>query len=408
MELLYVLLVLLAAARLAGEVAERIGQPPLVGELVAGVALGLVVQRYSGAFPVLSDLRENEVFTALTDLAIFFLMLFAGVETQPRELAKASKRAVLIAVGGMLLPLVIGFALGWAYLPSSSYKPAQALFLGVALAITAVPVSVRILMDLGRLDSPIGQTIVSAALIDDVLSLVLLAVLTAMIRTGSLPDAASLFWLAGEVAVFFAITIVIGRYLFPWLGRRLKAAHASEFEMSGLLIAALGYGVLAESLGMHFILGAFIAGLFFVRRTIDPKVFKGIRSKLSAITMGFFAPLFFASVGMHLDLAAAVEIPLFVMLLVVAAFLGKLAGAGLPALALGFDRRESLAIGAGMSARGAVELIIAGIALRAGLFAHPDPPPAEIAFLFSAVVIMALATTLVTPIVLKRLMSPAR
>lgn len=373
MELLYVLLVLLAAARLAGEVAERIGQPPLVGELVAGVALGLVVQRYSGAFPVLSDLRENEVFTALTDLAIFFLMLFAGVETQPRELAKASKRAVLIAVGGMLLPLVIGFALGWAYLPSSSYKPAQALFLGVALAITAVPVSVRILMDLGRLDSPIGQTIVSAALIDDVLSLVLLAVLTAMIRTGSLPDAASLFWLAGEVAVFFAITIVIGRYLFPWLGRRLKAAHASEFEMSGLLIAALGYGVLAESLGMHFILGAFIAGLFFVRRTIDPKVFKGIRSKLSAITMGFFAPLFFASVGMHLDLAAAVEIPLFVMLLVVAAFLGKLAGAGLPALALGFDRRESLAIGAGMSARGAVELIIAGIALRAGLFAHPDP-----------------------------------
>jgi Kef-type K+ transport system membrane component KefB len=207
--------------------------------------------------------------------------------------------------------------------------------------------------------------------------------------------------------LFFLVAWVAGRYLLPRLGRLVKKTLAEEFAMSALLIAALGYALLAEALGMHFILGAFLAGLFFVRRTIDPKVYSSIRSSLSAITMGFFAPLFFASIGLHLDVSAATEIPVFVTLLVLAAFFGKLLGAGLPAWATGFAPREAAAIGAAMSARGAVELIVAGIALQAGLFQHPEPPPPVVAQLFSAVVIMALVTTLATPIVLRPLLGSA-
>ncbi len=407
MNLLYVLLVLLLVTRLCGELAERLRQPALVGELVAGIALGMVASRYHDALPVLAGLPDNEVFNGLTDLAIFFLMLLAGIELRPSELAKASGRAVAVALGGMALPLLLGFGLGWWFLPDSSYKLAQSLFLATALAITAVPVSVKVLMDLGRLKTSLGQTIVSAAVFDDVLSLMLLAILTAVIRTGGFPDASSVLLLVGKVALFFLLAWVVGRYLLPRLGRLVSKTLAEEFEMSALLIAALGYSLLAEALGMHFILGAFLAGLFFGRQTIEPKVYSSIRSSLSAITMGFFAPLFFASIGLHLDVSAATEIPVFVALLVLAAFFGKLLGAGLPAWATGFAPREAAAIGAAMSARGAVELIVAGIALQAGLFQHPDPPPPVVAHLFSAVVIMALVTTLATPIVLRPLLGPA-
>ena len=256
MNLLYVLLVLLLVTRLCGELAERLRQPALVGELVAGIALGMVASRYHDALPVLAELPDNEVFNGLTDLAIFFLMLLAGIELRPSELAKASGRAVAVALGGMVLPLLLGFGLGWWFLPDSSYKLAQSLFLATALAITAVPVSVKVLMDLGQLKTPLGQTIVSAAVFDDVLSLMLLAILTAVIRTGGFPDASSVLALVGKVLLFFLVAWVVGRYLLPRLGRLVRKTLADEFEMSALLIAALGYSLLAEALGMHFILGA--------------------------------------------------------------------------------------------------------------------------------------------------------
>ena len=402
MELIYALLVLLVTTRFAGEVAERLKQPALVGELIAGIALGMLFTAYSDTFPVLAHLPDNEVFIGITDLAILFLMLLAGLEMQPRELAKVSGRALVVAVGGMVLPLAMGFSLGWYFLPESDLKLAQSLFLAMVMSITAVPVSVKVLMDLGKLDTNVGKTIISAAVFDDIISLFLLALLTAVIRTGSLPDATSLLLLAGKALLFFVIAGGIGYYLFPWIGNKLKRFRAQEFEFSALLIATLTYAMLAEALGMHFLLGAFLAGLFFVRQTIDTKVYNSIRRSLTTFTLGFFAPVFFASIGMHLNMTAAVEIPLFVLLLIVIAFAGKVIGSGLPALVLGFSGRESLAVGIGMSARGAVELIIADVALRAGLFARPETSPI-IDYLFSAVVIMALVTTLATPLALRPL-----
>lgn len=403
MELLYILLVLLVVTRACGELSERLGQPVLVGELISGVGLGLVVSRYSDAFPVLADLQDNEVFHGITELGMFFLMLLAGVELRPRDLVKASKQAVFIALGGMLLPLALGLALGWAILPESHVKAPQALFIGTCLAITAVPVSVKILIDLGKLKSRLGRVVVAAALVDDVLSLLLLAVLTSVLESGAFPGPAGLALLLGKVLAFAALVMVCGNYALPAVGRRMHRLRAAEFEFSLLLIAALGFSVLAEALGMHFILGAFSAGLFFGRRTIDEQSYVDVREKVSAISTGFMAPIFFASLGFHLELRALWEAPGLVVALITLATLGKLLGTSLPARYAGFSRRESMAVGVAMNARGAVELVVAGVALEAGLFQQPTPIPPSVANLFSAVVLMAIVTTLATPIALERL-----
>lgn len=398
MEIFYILLGLLIITRTFGELMTRVGQPALLGELIAGILLGLIVSQYPGAFPfTVEEITGDRVFIAITDLGIFFLMLLGGIELRPTEMARASGKALLVAGGGMVLPLALGFWFGWYTLPDSDYKFAQALFIGTALAITAVPVSIKVLMDLGKLESRMGNIIVSAAVIDDVLSLILLAVLTAVIRTGTMPDLEGVLLLVGKVGLFFVLVSLIGHYLFPILGRWLKKTRAEEFEFSMLLVAALGFAVLAEVLGMHFILGAFVAGLFFRRRTIDQDTYEDLQRKTRGLTTGFLAPLFFGSIGLHMDISALLNIPGYVFMLIAIAILGKLIGAGLPARLTGLSNRESLAIGYAMNARGAVELVIADIALRANLFALPEPPPPEVQYLFSTIVIMAIVTTVMTP-----------
>ncbi len=401
MELLVILLILLALTRTFGEVAHRLGLPPLMGELIAGIALGAVAHAYSASIPALAGLRDNPVFIALTDLGIFFLMLYGGVQLRASELAEVSKRAAVVAACGLLLPVTVGFGLAWAYLPESDLKLAQCLFVGTALAITAVPVSIRVLMDLGQLQSTAGKTIVAAALIDDLLSLILLAFLTGLIGTRQLPGSMSVVVLIGSIVLFFVVTLIVGRVIVPRVGRLVRSLKTAEFEFTSLLLAALAFAVLAELLHLHFVLGAFVAGLLFERRVAGGEIYDEVKKRLGAITLGFLAPIFFASIGIYLDFSAVVKMPVFLTILIVVAFLTKLVGAGLPAWVMGLSRRDALAVGVGMSARGAVELIIANIALRAGLFTQPDPPSTRVTSLFSAIVMVAIVTTLATPFTLK-------
>jgi Kef-type K+ transport system membrane component KefB len=412
MEILIVALALLVITRFFGEVAVRFGQPALVGEIISGIVLGLGIGWYTDISPLLEyyagpqqpevlQLTESTIFIALTDLGMFFLMLHGGLELRASDLAAASWRAFLVALGGLLLPLASGFGLSWIFLPESEIKVAQCLFVGTALAITAVPVTIKVLMDLGKLKTAMGSIIVSAAVFDDVLSLLLLSVLTSVLDTGSLPDLRGLLLLGGRIALFAVITIGIGYYLFPVVGRRLGRMRTAEFEFTALVVVAMTFAVLAELLGLHFVVGAFLAGLFFEKRTAGAPTYANVERKVSGITTGFLAPLFFASIGLSLDLGAVTTIPLFLVLLILCAMFAKLLGAGLPAYALGFSKRDAAAVGVGMSGRGAVELIVAGIALRAGLFEQPDPPHPIVENLFSAIVIVAIVTTLAVPILLK-------
>jgi Kef-type K+ transport system membrane component KefB len=402
LELFYILLVLLAVTRAFGELAERVGQPSLVGELVAGITLGSVVAKYPNTFPALVGLSENRVFATITDLGMFFLMLFAGIEMQPHKILRYSGGALVVAVGGMLLPLSLGIALGYLVLPDSPLKAVQSLFLGTALSITAVPATVRILLDLGQLESAVGQTIVSAAVFDDIFSLFLLSILTGLMLFGEAPGFLDIAVLFGKVVLFFLVTSVVGLYIFPWGGKFMHLLKTQELEISAVLVGAFFFSVLAEVLGLHFIVGAFVAGLYFGQNTIDLVSYQQIKTSISAMTFGFLAPIFFAAIGFNLDISALTEAPMVVVVLILIAFAGKIVGAGGAALVYGFSRRDAANIGVGMSPRGAVELVIAGIALKTGLFATAPGDQTIASHLFSAIVLMAVVTTILSPIILKR------
>ena len=403
MDILYLILVLLVVTRVFAELAEQVKLPAIVGELVAGVALGFVLQGSLDSLAVLWSACQSETFTSLASLGMFFLMLLAGVRMEPLDFVRTSKLAIAVALGGMIVPVAAGFALGLAVLPESPFKLVQSLFLGTALAITAVPVAVRIFMDLGLLDTPVGRTVIAAALWDDLLSLFLLALLLAAIGedlSGVFQPEAALI-VIGKVLTFFAITIPVGLFVFPLVGKYLRHLHFPEVDFSMLLVAALAYAVFAEMMGLHFILGAFIAGMFFHPNVVDVDVYKRVEQQMSGITRGFLAPIFFVSVGLYLDFSAINQVPGFLGILILIAFVSKLVGCGFPAFWVGHSKREAIMVGIGMSGRGAVELIVAGVALEAGLFLHPYPTPVIVESLFSAIVIMALVTTIATPILLR-------
>ena len=404
-----IILILLVVTRVFAELAERAKLPALVGELVAGIFLGYLLLRFHSQVPTLWSAANSELFVALADLGMFFLMLLAGIRMEPLDFAQSSKSAVLIALGGMLLPVSAGFVLGAMVLPDSPFKIAQCIFLGVALAITAVPVAVRMFMDLGALESRVGKAVIAAALWDDVLSLFLMALLLAAIGNGGggAFSLAALLPVVGKVLLFFAITIPIGLFVFPFIGRHFRLLSFPEVDFSMLLIGALAYAVLAEYLELHLIIGAFMAGMFFHPKVVDAKIYKRVEQQMSGLTRGFLAPIFFVSVGFHLDFSSVSQVPMFVVVLTLLALASKLIGSGIPAYWAGFSKRESVLVGVGMSGRGAVELVIAGVALEAGLFLQPDPPGVIVQSLFSAIVIMAIVTTVATPIVLRMLWKPS-
>jgi len=292
MTLLYILLVLLIATRACAELAVRVRQPALVGELIAGIILGVVVTRFSHTFPVLSGIPDSEIFTAISDLAIFFIMLLGGLEMRPGDIARATGRGIPIALGGILLPLMLGYGVGIWFIPESPARIAQSLFIGVALAITAVPVTIKVLIDLGMVNSTIGRLIITAALFDDVLSLILLAVLTALATAGSVPAPEEFVWLGIKIVLFFSAAYGIGRLLLPRLGRRMKGLELDYIEVSGLLAWALGLAVAAEAIGMHFVVGAFLAGLLFTRNTVDRETYESTMKHVEGMTTAFFAPVF--------------------------------------------------------------------------------------------------------------------
>lgn len=401
-ELLIVVLVLIILARATGAVMQRFGQLAILGELIIGIVVGALI--VYGPLSQFSGLAENEVFGTLTTLGMFFLMLMTGMEIDVGKLVKASKTGIGVAIGGLIVPLGLGYLIGHLFLPDSSLKFAQSLFMGVALSITAVPALSRVLIELGQMDSRLGRTLMNAAIVDDVLGLFLLAVLTTMLVGGGTPSAGDLGILAAKILGFFVFVFLSGKYLIPRLGKLSWVTRFDEIEFSFAMVVALAYSVAAEYAGMHFIIGALFAGMFLRENTFGPKLASHLEHHVSGMTLGFFAPLFFVSIGLHLNLSALTIAPLFVISVLLVAIVGKVVGCGGIALISQFNLKESFAIGIGMNGRGAVEIVVAVVALEAGLFNHPIPVPPVVTAIFSTIVMMAIVTTLIVPLAMKPLL----
>jgi len=401
------LLLILVLTRALGEGAVRLGQSAAMGELVAGIALAGLAAALGSRVPFFTDLVRSENFHGAAQVGIFSLMLMAGIELKPSEIAERSLGSFFVALGGMLVPLAFGVALGLAMLPAGETRFIQAFLIGVAMAITAIPASVRILADFDLLHAPVGRMIIGAALFDDVLGLVLLAILTALSTTGAVPGATDFAILAAKVAVFFGITVWLGVHVYPRVSRHLQTLQATALEFSALTAVAFAYGLLADFLGMHWILGAFMAGLFFEPDRVGFRAYSGIKLIVGSVTAGFFGPIFFASIGARIDFASVAGAPVFLVAVIALAFLGKLIGAGVPAFFTGLDQRDAVAVGIGMSARGAVELVVLSIAVEAGIIAAaPLGAGGEGSHIYSSLVVMAVVTTLATPVLLRLILQP--
>ena len=407
MEAIGALLLLLLAARVLGALAERISLPSAVGEMLAGMVL-ISVAQFAGPFQgFFEGLPHSKALGHVADLGIFFLLLMAGVEMQLADTVHDARKSFAVAVGGVVLPLAAGIILGFAFLEDGPQRTEQAMLIGVALSITAIAASAKILQEFGLLNSEAGRVLITAALFDDIFGLFLLALLSSVIASGELPGAYTFAVMLAKVIVFFVVTGLLGVHVYPRVSKEIHRRQAAEIEFGALVIVALGYGFLAELLGLHWAVGAFMAGLFLERSRIGKQPHKSMRLMLNALTAGVLGPLFFAWIGLQANLTAIVEIPAFLAILIVVAFVTKVVGGGFAASAIGYGRRDSAIIGVGLAPRGEIMIVVISVALAAGLIdgAAEDPVAQH---LFSALIVMALANTVLAPLILRELLRRAK
>lgn len=382
LNLLYVLL----AALIAGNISTRLGYPSIFGELAAGIILGP---------PLLGLLEASEALNVLGTVGVLLMMLYIGMEIDPKELFKASWAGMLAAVGGFITPFVLAY-LVVTWLDGS---PAAGLFVGIAAGVTSLATKSRILVDLNLLNTRIAHVLMAGALIADTLALIVFAAIIGIADDGGLDLSAlsvsELGLVTGKAALFFVVVAAIGLYVFPPLWRRLAKAGFTgrTFNATLILLIALLFAEFAHLAGLHEILGAFLAGLFLREGTVlEPKLSHELNELVHDVSIGFLAPIFFVTAGFLVSLEVfQTSLPLLIAVTVVAT-VGKIVGTALFYLPSGYGWREGVTVGAGMNGRGAVEIIIAQIGLEQGIIT-PE--------IFSVLVFMAIFTTATVPVFLK-------
>lgn len=393
MPLIEALLLLLIVSRVIGEIVERLGQPAMIGEVAAGVLLGP---------SVFNLIQFTPEIKALSDLGVLLLVFLVGMEMELDALWKAFRgRGAWVGAAGFLMPLGLGILLGWFF----GFGPTRSTFIGLCIAITALPVSVRILLDLGKLQTDIGQRIVSAAVANDVASLLLLGIILNVEGNGSSTKTfvTSISFALVKAVVFMAAIIIVSRLIRRYTPGRFRRSRnlidpllsrlrgrESLFAMVFLFVVA--FASLSELLGLHFIVGAFFGSMLLSNAVLGKANYDEVQKTASNVTMGFLGPIFFAAIGLEFDASALQNWKLVVAILLIA-YVGKMAGGYVGGRFAGLGSPQSWALGVGLNGRGIMELVIANIALE-NHFIGKD--------LFTILVLMAVTTTVVTPLLLKR------
>jgi len=397
MEFLLVLLLVLVVTRLAGELFRRAKQAPLIGEVLAGIILGPAVLAWVNPDPA-TDL--GAALGVVVTFGIVFLVLSAGLEVGTEGLRRALQdRMYIIAATEFVFP----FGLGYALAQGLGMDFVGSLFLGTAMAVTALPVSIRILMDLHLLGTRLGRGIVTVAAANDVTAFALLGIVIALHASGGAGfPTTELARSVVEVLAFIGIIYCLG-----WLLRRaprtpgarrylasiVARLRTPEAGFAVVLIIALAIGVASETLGLHFAIGIFYAGVFLTRETLGEGPFIIVQTSVRSVSLGFLAPFFFAFVGLNVVLQTSNWF--LVIVITAVAFVGKVAGGLIGGTMAGLRGRELAGLAVGLNARGMMELLLAEVGLTTGLIG---------ADMYSAIVIMTLVTTLSTPLMLKAIL----
>lgn len=370
-ELLPMLAAILIGAKLTGRLSQRLGLPSVFGELVLGLMLGP---------SLLNLIRPNDPLALLAEVGVILLMFRAGLETDLVQMRQVGLAATVVAFGGVLLPFGGGFALGRLF----GLEMLPALFVGAVLTATSVSISAEVLRELGHLRGKVGATILGAAVIDDVLGVLVLSLVLGLAGEGN-PLVA-----VGQMAVFFPAAWLIGDKLLPQLRKIEHLAGGQDTVLAILLGLVMLFAWAAEALGsVADITGAYLLGIVVARYTDEEHV---VHHGSSALAYAFVVPVFFVNIGLEANVTTLGAAPLFTIIMVILAIVGKVVGCGVGALAMRLSWREALQIGIGMTARGEVALVMIAAGRAAGLVNDT---------LFTSTIVMALVTTLITPPLLR-------
>jgi Kef-type K+ transport system membrane component KefB len=373
--------VMLAVAWVMGEAAHRLGQASLVGQLLGGVLVGPAALNFVQTTPDL---------TVLENIGLFFIMLLTGMTVKPREIVAAGGRGAVISLVSFAIPFAAGTEIAHWF----GADMIASLVVGLAISITAVPVNAIILMELGILDTKLGQTVIAAGVIDDILAFIVLAVIEEHAAGHGGADQAGVLIAAGEAVAFLGVIFLsemLIRSRMSWIRSRAAKLgphiRAPGSAFIGLLTFAVGVSLLAQSAGLQFVTGAFFAGLL-LGEAFGAEALGKANDVFHGVTFGFFAPIAFAFIGLEFVVPSATGLEVLGALLA-AAFASKFFGGYVGARAVGFLEGESRTIGFLMNSRGFVELVVSTTAYQLGLIDQAY---------FSLVVCIGIITTVVSPV----------
>ena len=370
-EFLLQLTIILIATKLAGDLAARLGQPSVLGQLLAGVLIGPAVASW---------VEPSVILEVFAQIGVLLLMFLAGLETDLRALNENRNTSIAVAVGGMLFPLAGGYTVGlWL-----GMEQGHALFLGLLLSATSVSISVQTFRELGKLNSRESTTVLGAAIVDDILVVFGLTIMVGLLTANEI----SLAWVIGKKILLIILVVMMVWKGIPFVLRKSAHMRVTEPVLSMSVFLCLMLSFAAEYFGVAGIIGAFAAGLAISRTEFKQQIEK----KMESVAYTLFVPVFLASIGLTVSFDGLSEqlLPLFI--LSVLAIASKLIGSGLGARITGFDTRSSFIIGSGMVSRGEVALIIAALGLNSRLL------PSE---LYTTIILVIVITTVVVPPLLK-------
>ncbi len=393
------ILCLLVVARVLGSLMQRLGQPAVVGELGAGVLLGPSL--LGRASPEITEwlFPDDEVQTAMLFtvgwLGVVFLLVATGAETDLGLIRRLGRAAALVSITSLVAPLALGFGVGMVMPDALMADPDQrdifALFIAAALAISSLPVMAKILGEMNLLRRDFGQLTLAAGMVNDVVGWILLGAVAGLASAGQL-EVGALTTTIGGVAAFFLLAFTVGQRLLDTLLREVRRrGNDAASATAGLLVVVVGLGVATQWLGVEAVLGAFVAGILVGRsKFADDELLH----PLETVTTAFFAPIFFATAGLRVDLGllADTTVALWTVVVVVVASVAKFGGSWIGARMAKLSPRESTALSIGLNARGALEIVIATIGLSLGVLNEAS---------YTAVVVMAIATSVLAPPMLR-------
>ncbi|HRQ37659.1 MAG TPA: cation:proton antiporter [Chloroflexota bacterium] len=394
--LLVQITILLFTARALGEIAQRLGQPSVVGEILAGIILGPSL--LSSLFPAFGEwivpqtAVQGYLLEVISLLGAMFLLLITGLETDLTLIRRHARTAVGVSFGGIIVTFCTGFLLG-QYLPDYLLAdPTQrlvfSLFVATAMSISAIPVIAKVLMDLNLMRRDIGQTIIASGMSDDTIGWMLLSVVAGL-ATGEAVSASSLLQTVGSVLAFMVLSFTVGRWIVKKSLDYVQDEVISRDKLLTLvMVFTFAWGALTQAFNLEAVLGAFVIGILFGQM---PRLPETVHHKLESMALGIFSPIFFAVAGLKVNIQNLFDPQLIMITLLVIAVAtgGKVVGTYLGARLIGRrDHWTSLSFGAGLNARGAMEIIIATIGLNLGILSQD---------MFSIIVIMAMTTSLMAP-----------